>query len=128
MEKTERKETKKQIFEALAEYFMEDGHEVDGITTDLVQFFKAEAARVARPVNRKPTATQIQNGKEAERVAEILADADEPMSIPQIQAADEMFAGATNQHMNQLLVKLGAQVQRSKVKGVTYYALAADAE
>ena len=105
--------TKREMFVAIAEVVE---------NAEYKEFLLGEAEKLAnRSANRKPTAKQIENAELAEKIAEVLAEADAPMTIKEIIAT--LGGDYTSQKISAILRSMDG-VTKTYEKKVAYFAIA----
>lgn len=106
-------------------YVLENGSYPADVTEKL-EAIKASFEK--KSTNRKPTATQEANVAIKDAIKAVLADADKPITIAEIQASDETLKGLTNQKISALLTQMGekgtGEVVKTLDKKKAYFALA----
>ena len=78
-----------------------------------------------KSANRKPTKTQEKNVKILALIKDVLAGFDEPVTISELQAADEILGGLSNQKVSSLVRKLveTEEVVKTVEKKKSYFAI-----
>jgi predicted negative regulator of RcsB-dependent stress response len=81
-----------------------------------------------KSANRKPTANQQANEVIKDAIVAVLGEATKPMTISEIQEADDTLKELSNQRMSALLTQLGAKgtgvVVKTMDKKKAYFSLA----
>lgn len=93
---------------------------------ELLEFLDKEDKALVRKAS-KPTKAQLANEPLKEAVLAVLAKADKPLGVKEIQAADEAFAELSNQKVTALvtaLVKAGRIVKTEDKKKALYSVVA----
>jgi len=111
--------TKKEMFAHIATVNAQD--------SEIVEFCNKEIEMLeARKASKKPSQKQRDNVVHIETIKGILAEAEAPMSIPEIRGADETLIGFSSQKISALLKKLvdDGSVIKSMDKKVAYFSLA----
>lgn len=93
---------------------------------ELLEFLDKEDKALARKAS-KPTKAQLANEPLKEAVLAVLARAEKPLGVKEIQAADEAFADLSNQKVTSLvtaLVKAGRVVKTEDKKKALYSVVA----
>lgn len=121
MEKT-KKVTKKDLFGVLKG--MIEVADVEN-KAELIAFIDNEVARLAKRASQ-PTKAQKENEPLKEAIVAILAKAEAPLMIKDIQAADEVLAGLSGQKVSALLtqLKVEGKVVRTEDKKKAYFSIA----
>lgn len=72
-----------------------------------------------------PSKTQIENEKIKEVIVEVLTESDTPLSITEIQKANEELSTLSNQKISSLLTQLKVEniIIRTEVKGKVYFGI-----
>ena len=72
-----------------------------------------------------PSKTQIENEKIKEVIVEVLTESDIPLSITEIQKANEELGTLSNQKISSLLTQLKVEniIIRTEVKGKAYFGI-----
>jgi len=111
--------TKKEMFAHIATVNAQD--------SEIVEFCNKEIEMLeARKASKKPSQKQRDNVVHIETIKGILAEAEAPMSIPEIRGADATLAEFSSQKISALLKKLvdDGSVIKSMEKKVAYFSLA----
>lgn len=121
MEKT-KKVTKKDLFGALKGIV--EVSEVEN-KAELVAFIDNEVEKLEKRAS-KPTKAQKENEPLKEAIVAVLANAEAPLMIKDIQAADELLAGLSGQKVSALLtqLKVEGKVVRTEDKKKAYFSVA----
>ena len=93
---------------------------------ELLEFLDKEDKALVRKAS-KPTKAQLANEPLKEAVLAVLARAEKPLGVKEIQAADEAFADLSNQKVTSLvtaLVKAGRVVKTEDKKKALYSVVA----
>lgn len=93
---------------------------------ELLEFLDKEDKALVRKAS-KPTKAQLANEPLKEAVLAVLAGAEKPLGVKEIQAADEAFADLSNQKVTSLvtaLVKAGRVVKTEDKKKALYSVVA----
>ena len=93
---------------------------------ELLEFLDKEDKALVRKAS-KPTKAQLANEPLKETVLAVLARAEKPLGVKEIQAADEAFADLSNQKVTSLvtaLVKAGRVVKTEDKKKALYSVVA----
>lgn len=72
-----------------------------------------------------PSKTQIENEKIKEVIVEVLTESDTPLSITEIQKANEELSTLSNQKISSLLTQLKVEniIIRTEIKGKAYFGI-----
>ena len=93
--------------------------------SEMVEFIDHEIELLQRKAStpRKPTATQIENDKFREAIADFLYKINTPQTVKEIVANVEGLADLSNQRVTHLLTALrkAGAIKRTVVKKVPYY-------
>lgn len=124
----EKKMTMTEQYEAIKALL--NGETVENYSTaKAIEFIDGRIAQVAKknatPTGeRKPTKTQLENEGIKEQIVAVLATAEKPMSIGEMQKADPSLP-ESSQKMTSMLTQLvkAYKVERTEVKGRAYFAL-----
>lgn len=118
--------TKKEAFANIVKILEESGQPV------LVDFMnhEIELLNARSGANKKLTDAQKQNLTLMDKICEILAAADHPMSISQLMDVESLSDIKSNQHCNSLMIKLrkAGRVQRIETKEGTMFSLVTEAD
>ena len=112
------KKTKKEFFGEILEY-VEGNAELTNFVNHEIELLNQKSAR------RGETAKQKENAEFTKIILEVLKNAENPMTISEMQETREELAPLKNQKMSALLTKLVNEgiVDRIKEKKVTRFAL-----
>lgn len=111
--------TKKEMFAHIATVNAQD--------SEIVAFCNKEIELLdARKASKKPSQKQRDNVVHMETIKAVLAEAEAPMSIPEIRGANEALVEFSSQKLSALLKKLvdDGSVVKSTEKKVAYFSLA----
>ena len=98
---SEKRITKRMRFIEIIELAKENGRE------DIVEFVNHEIELLDKKASvKKPTKVQIENLELMEVITEVLTNLNKPLTISEMQEADEKLATLSNQKISALLTKL----------------------
>ena len=98
---SEKRITKRMHFVEIIELAKENGRE------DIVEFVNHEIELLDKKASvKKPTKVQIENLELMEVIIKVLTNLNKPLTISEMQEADEKLASLSNQKISALLTKL----------------------
>jgi hypothetical protein len=118
---SEKRITKRMRFVEIIELAKENGRE------DIVEFVNHEIALLDKKASvKKPTKVQIENLELMEVITEVLTNLNKPLTISEMQEADEKLATLSNQKISALLTKLvnANKVIKTTDKRKSYFSIA----
>lgn len=121
----EKKITKKEMFSAI--YADLEAMENIECLNEKLEFIDHEIELIERKASSKTmTAKQKENLEIMEIIKEVLAASNKPLSISEIQSADERLSGYGNQKISALisLMKKDNLIVRTEIKRIAHFALA----
>lgn len=119
---TDKKKTKKELFNEILNVVTAQEHK---------DFIMREIEMLDKKSNSKKQIEQQKiNETIKEEIMSVLSISDEPMSIPDMQAASDTLNGYANQKISALLIQLRKEekVERVEVKGKAYFKAVMDIE
>lgn len=115
--------TNKMTYVAALTYAIEN---LTDAPVDVIEKLSALKAQTEKrnSAERKPTKTQVANLTLAEKVAEVLRNADAPMTVTEIMNADEELSTLSNQKVSAIIRGMGDKITKTVDKRKSYFALA----